>query len=140
MKTSKRIAEIKSIIQTKKLSTHQEVLDALLEKGHKTNQAAVSRDFHKLGIVKIDGFYHIPRTVLNSKVGKRLLDHQFAGDNLIVLKTATGLATAIGYELDQLEVPSIVGTIAGDDTIFIAVKNKATQKKALADITSRITD
>lgn len=112
----------------------QEDLTALLEKkGFQVTQSSVSRDLDELGIVKVGGFYALPQKPRNA-VSFGLLGLETAGNSLIVAKCEAGLASAVAVRIDAAKLPEIVGTIAGDDTIFIAVKDAKTQKTAMKKI------
>jgi len=80
----------------------------------------------ELGIVKINGFYSIPQAGAKQNFG--LFNLEAAGENLIVAKCGSGLASAVCVRIDRAKIAGIVGTIAGDDTIFIAVKDQKAQK------------
>ena len=90
-------------------------------------QSSVSRDLEELGVVKHHGHYTLPRT--NGAAARGLLSLDHAGDCLVIARTVPGLASAVA-EIDAAALPEIVGTIAGEDTIFIAVRDqKGTIKK-----------
>jgi len=57
-----------------------------------------------------------------------------AGDSLVIARTIPGLASAVAVEIDAAKIPEIVGTIAGEDTIFIAVRNATDQRAAIKEI------
>jgi transcriptional regulator of arginine metabolism len=123
-----RQQKILSLIQARPIGT-QEDLRALLEKaGVPATQSSVSRDLEELGVVKHHGHYTLPRT--NGRPARGLLSLDHAGDCLVIARTVPGLASAVAVEIDGAAIPEIVGTIAGEDTIFIAVRDqKATIKK-----------
>ncbi|MFV0387809.1 MAG: arginine repressor [Pyrinomonadaceae bacterium] len=132
-KKSKRQQNIIELITAKKISTQEELNQLLEARGILVNQSSISRDLVELGLIKIDGIYSLPEIVDEDDFfGK--LDIQPAGENLLVLKCNPGLAGAIALKIDDAEIENIVGTIAGDDTIFIAVKNAKAQTLALKDI------
>ena len=137
MNTAKRIETIKKLVQSKRLITHQEILDLLRNQGVETNQAAISRDLKRLDVSKHNGYYVLPKDP-GSNVGFKALQAVSAGDNLIVISTRPGFAMAIGLQIDELAHLDIVGTIAGDDTIFVAVANKAAQKKVIHAILNMV--
>ncbi len=95
-------------------------------------QSSVSRDLDELGIIKANGFYAIPQKDKIENVGLQTLE--IAGENLIVAKCESGLASAVCVKIDREKIEEIVGTIAGDDTIFIAVKDAKMQKVTLKKI------
>lgn len=124
---------IKDLIRAGEIAT-QEELSALLEKrGIAATQSSVSRDLDELGITKAGGFYALPEMRGEANVfGLRKLDT--AGNNLIIAKCELGLASAVCVQIDAAEIKEIAGTIAGEDTIFIAVKDAKAQKAAVRKI------
>lgn len=130
MKKSQRLATIQQLLKQKALSTHQEIIELLALEGISANQAAISRDLKKLKVLKIDGLYVLPARV-SEKSGALIQSMHAAGDSMIVVKTSSGAANAAAVFIDQQRIPSIVGTIAGDDTIFVATSSKAAQTKTL---------
>ena len=133
MNKRERQQKILSLIQAKPVGT-QEDLRALLERaGVPATQSSVSRDLEELGVVKHHGHYTLPRT--NGSAGSRgLLSLDHAGDNLIIARTFPGLASAVAVEIDGAAMSEVVGTIAGEDTIFIAVRDVKAQRVAVREI------
>jgi transcriptional regulator of arginine metabolism len=129
VKKSSRQQKILGLIQAKPIGTQQE-LRALLERtGVAATQSSVSRDLEELGIVKHHGHYTVPR--LQSTAVRGLLSLDRAGDNLIVARTEPGLASAAAVTIDGAAIAEIVGTLAGEDTIFIAVADAKSQRTAM---------
>ena len=116
------------LIKASRISTQEQLTKALADAGVEATQSSVSRDLDELGIVKVGGFYAIPENK-NFRFG--FIGLETAGENLLVAKCESGLASAVAVQIDRAKIAEIVGTIAGDDTIFIAVKNKQAQKSAL---------
>ena len=132
MNKRERHQKILSLIQAKPIGT-QEDLRALLEHaGVPATQSSVSRDLEALGVVKHHGHYTLPRT--NGSAARGLLSLDHAGDNLIIARTFPGLASAVAVEIDAAAMPEVVGTIAGEDTIFIAVRDAKSQKATVKEI------
>ena len=132
MNKRERQQKILSLIQARPVGT-QEDLRALLERaGVPSTQSSVSRDLEELGVVKHHGHYTLPRT--NGTAVRGLLSLDQAGDTLVIARTFPGLASAVAVEIDSAGVPEIVGTIAGEDTIFIAVRNAKDQRTAIKEI------
>jgi len=124
-----RQQKILSLIRAKPIGT-QEDLRALLERtGIPATQSSVSRDLEELGVVKHHGHYTLPRT--NGAPSRGLLSLDHAGDSLVIARTVPGLASAVAVEIDAAAIPDIVGTIAGEDTIFIAVRDAKSQRTAI---------
>jgi transcriptional regulator of arginine metabolism len=132
MNKHERQQKILSLIQAKPVGT-QEDLRALLERaGVPATQSSVSRDLEELGVVKHHGHYTLPRTNGAAAHGLLSLDH--AGDSLIIAHTVPGLASAVAVEIDAAAIPEVVGTIAGEDTIFVAVRDAKAQRVAIKEM------
>jgi transcriptional regulator of arginine metabolism len=132
MNKRERQQKILSLIRARPIGT-QEDLRALLEKaGVLATQSSVSRDLEELGVVKQHGHYTLPRT--NGAPARGLLSLDHAGDSLVIARTVPGLASAVAVEIDAAGIPEIVGTIAGEDTIFIAVRDTKSQRAAMKQI------
>ena len=100
-------------------------------------QSSVSRDITALRLAKVDGAYRRParRSVSQDpnelRIAEGVLTCEPAGDALVVLHTPPGEANRVAVALDRLAWPDIVGTIAGDDTIFLAIKEAAAQRRVI---------
>ena len=120
------------MIRAKPIGT-QEALRAHLENsGVSATQSSVSRDLEELGVVKHHGRYALPQT--NGDSNRGLLGIDVAGDVLIVAKCLPGRASAVAVEIDDAAMPQIVGTLAGEDTIFIAVRDQKSQRAVMKKI------
>lgn len=97
-------------------------------------QSSLSRDLEDLGIVKQNGHYAVPRTTTANERG--LLSLEAAGEALIVAKCEPGLASSVAVEIDRATIAEIIGTLAGEDTIFIAVRDAKAQRAATKKIWS----
>lgn len=131
-----RHAKIKEIIDNNKIETQEDLALALRREGIEVTQATVSRDIKELMLVKVpdaNGHYHyaypkehgmmltaerLERTFHDSIVSVR------TSDSLVVIRSLPGAAQAVAFALDYMKWPEILGTIAGDDTIFVAAENK----------------
>jgi transcriptional regulator of arginine metabolism len=127
-----RHQKILEIISAKPISTQQELAAHLSRRGFAATQSSVSRDIVKLGLTKLDGYYVVPEDAL--KAEGPITEIDTAGDNIIVVKTEVGLAQPAALTIDRANIDEIVGTVAGDDTILIAVKNAAAQRLAMKKI------
>ena len=133
MHKRERQDRLRSIISSIPVSSQSELAAFLKKDGYGATQASISRDLEELGISKIGGYYSLrekPRT--NGFVEGISL--ATAGDNLIVGKCSSGMASAITVRIDAERIPEVVGTIADDDTIFIAVENRDQQQSAINKI------
>src|SRR5829696_3478901 len=132
MNKRERQQKILDLIKAKPIGT-QENLRALLERtGVPATQSSVSRDLEELGVVKQHGHYTLPRT--NGAPVRGLLSLDQAGDSLVIARTAPGLASAVAVEIDAAAIAEVVGTLAGEDTIFIAVRDPKSQRSAIKEI------
>jgi transcriptional regulator of arginine metabolism len=133
MHKTKRQQKIISLIKARRIGTQQE-LTALLERaGFVATQPSVSRDLVELGVVKTNGHYTLPRATAG--VSKRgLLGLETAGDALVVAKCEPGLASAVAVEIDRAGIAEIVGTLAGEDTVFIAVRERKAQRAVVKKV------
>ena len=138
-----RLRAIADLIRAEPLGNQEELADRLAALGFSVTQATISRDLEHLGAFKTrrDGrlcYALADRALTASTDGPELATVvrdwvravDFAG-NLVVLKTPPGSAHLVGVALDRAGLPDVVGTICGDDTIFVAVRD-ATQAPAFA--------
>jgi transcriptional regulator of arginine metabolism len=143
MKGDRRQRQLKilELISTHVIRTQEELADALAREGWEVNQSSVSRDVAAMRLVKVDGAYQRPIQVSapgsspdESRISEGVLTVETAGDSLIVLHTPPGEANRVGVALDRLAWPDLLGTIAGDDTIFLAVKHRAAQHRVVKEL------
>ena len=130
MLKAERQEAILKLIGAMRITRQSELVQTLRDHGFEVTQASVSRDLEDLGIVKINGAYSQPERPGNA-FGIGLINVEPAGDSLIVAKTYAGLASASAVRIDAARIDDIVGTIAGDDTIFIAVKGQKEQRAVI---------
>lgn len=137
----KRHLKILELISTRALRTQEEVAAALAEEGWTVTQSSVSRDIAALRLVKVNGVYRRPMVVARPvddpdlrRIAEALIGVETAGDALVVLRTPPGEASPVGAALDRLSWAGVVGTIAGDDTIFVAVRDAAAQRAVLREL------
>ncbi len=145
MKTARQ-ERILAIIARESIETQNQLMEALAREGVKSTQATLSRDIRDLHLMKelsADGVY---RYVAGGKEG--LSDHDArlkkifrecvvdyaVAQNLIVIKTLPGLANAACSTLDSMNIPNLVGSIAGDDTAFVAMKDNAAAERFCSEI------
>ena len=128
-----RQQKILGMIRSYRIGTQEELSEFLEKAGIGATQSSISRDLEELGIVKMNVFYTLPRP--SDRESRRgLLDLLTAGDALVVAKCEMGLASAVAVEIDRRVIPEIVGTIAGEDTIFIAVEDRKAQRTVIRKI------
>jgi transcriptional regulator of arginine metabolism len=133
----KRHLKILEIISTRAVHTQEELAEALSAEGWEVTQPSVSRDITALRLVKVDGAYRRPprgsatQDPDERRIAEGVLTCEPAGDALVVLHTPPGEANRVAVALDRLAWPDLVGSLAGDDTIFLAVKDKGAQRGVL---------
>lgn len=128
-----RQQKILSLIQAKPIGTQEDLRTLLELTGVTATQSSVSRDLEELGIVKQHGHYTLPR-VNGATAARGLLSLDQSGDSLVVARTLPGLASAVAVEIDAATLAEVVGTIAGEDTIFIAVRDAKAQRPTIKQI------
>jgi transcriptional regulator of arginine metabolism len=136
----KRHLKILELISTRAIRTQEELSEALAAEGWEVTQSSVSRDIAALRLVKVDGAYRRPPRGVSAadpderRIAEGVLTVESAGEALIVLHTPPGEANRVAVALDRLAWADVVGTIAGDDTIFLAVKNTVAQRQVLRQV------
>jgi transcriptional regulator of arginine metabolism len=122
------------IIREQAVGRQTELVAMLRKHGHVATQSSVSRDLRELGVAKMGDRYVLPEAAIPAKndfsslkqfVNARLT----AGTNLTVLKTTVGSAQSVAVAIDTAHWPEVIGTISGDDTIFIATAGARAQRK-----------
>ncbi len=156
MKVKKsRMEALKMLISSMELGSQEEVLQALEKEGFKLTQATLSRDLKQLKVAKaasMNGKYVYvlpndtmykrftrPRTAAEMLQTSGFLSISFSG-NLGVIKTRPGYASSIAYNIDNSDSPDILGTIAGDDTIFIVIKEGVSPENVVTELKPVIGD
>ncbi len=125
-----RLQEILKLVGKSKIARQDELVSLLTKLGFSVTQASVSRDLDELGIIKTGGFYTLPALdKRKAKLGVKSVEA--AGDVLIVVKSEPGFASAAATHIDSAGIGEIVGTIAGDDTIFVAVRHPDQQRATI---------
>ena len=128
-----RQSKIIELVNNNDIETQEDLADLLTKAGYNVTQATISRDIRELKLTKIaleDGkqkyiILNTPSTVLSEKYIRVLKDGFMSMDmaqNIIVIKTVSGMAMAVAAALDALNVHGILGCIAGDDTVMCVIK------------------
>jgi transcriptional regulator of arginine metabolism len=105
--------------------------------GFEVTQSSVSRDLRELGVLKASGRYLVPPDEISRANGDFGALSQFvrtvrpAGNSLTVIRTTIGAAASVAVALDKAEWPEVVGTISGDDTIFLATADSRAQHRLI---------
>ena len=132
-----RLEALRLIISSQQLGSQDELLNALQKEGFKLTQATLSRDLKQLKVAKAASMsgsyvYVLPNDTMYKRISTPnsiremmkvpgFISINFSG-NMGVIKTRPGYASSIAWNIDNSEIPEIIGTIAGDDTIFIVVR------------------
>ena len=126
---------VAEMIRSGTVSSQEEVTARLAEQGIAVTQATVSRDLDQMGAVKVKRGgvlgYALPDQMADNDWAASRLERILAdwvqsvepAGNLIVMKTPPGSAHLVGLALDQAALPEVAGTICGDDTLFLALRN-----------------
>ena len=132
---ARRQKAIADLIRSEPLASQEEVTARLAALGHAVTQATVSRDLDQLGAVKVKRggilSYQLPEQLGDSDWAAARLTRIFAewvqsveaAGNLVVLRTPPGSAHLVGLALDQARLDEVAGTISGDDTLFVALRD-----------------
>lgn len=149
MKT-RRQARILELIKENDVETQSELLDMLKNDGYHVTQATVSRDIKEMRLIKIlgvDGTYKYASEMIS---GDEQQSHYYLfstavisvdyAHSLVVIKTQTGMAQAVCAALDSTDRSGVLGTIAGDDTIFVATRTDSVAVSLVSDLKKMMTD
>jgi len=137
---AERRQAILEILEQQPVAKQSDFVALLQVRGVEATQSSISRDLRELGIAKLaDGYAQLDAAaqLTDALVPEGFVrDVQAAGANLTVIQTATGAAARVALSLDRSNWPEIVGTISGDDTIFVATRNAGEQKQLLSKLRS----
>ena len=156
MKTkNSRLQTLRMLISSQELCCQEEVLKALAKEGYNVAQATLSRDMKQLKVAKATSlggkyFYVLPNETMYKRVASPksaaemlltsgFMSINFSG-NMGVIRTRPGYASSLAFNIDNSGLPSLLGTITGDDTIFIVVKDGSTYREVIDDLRAIIPD
>jgi transcriptional regulator of arginine metabolism len=150
---------IRAILDAEAVESQEQLVRRLRRRGFRVTQSSVSRDLAELGVAKVDGRYVALARLAESvapggpgggaavaprgrlaEVAAFVDGVAAAGPHLLVVKTPPGAASPVGIAIDAARWPEVVGTVAGDDTLFIATPGRAAQARVearLAQLTRR---
>jgi transcriptional regulator of arginine metabolism len=130
-----------AIIRTQSVASQEELSDLLGREAVTVTQSTLSRDIRELGVVKSRGRYQVAtvRDSAPSPESVRRAFQQFllrseVSGNILMLRTPPGSAHSLGVVMDAIEWPEILGTVAGDDTVFVLLRNQHMGNKVLKRI------
>lgn len=143
------------IISSQQLGSQEEVMSALQREGFSVTQATLSRDLKQLKVAKASTLggsyiYVLPNETMYKRVSTAstvremmqmpgFLSIHFSG-NMGVIKTRPGYASALAWNIDRSDIPQVLGTIAGDDTIFIVIREGVDTSEILETLSTIIPD
>ena len=139
----KRHEAILDIVRHQSVGRQTQLVALLRQKGIEATQSSVSRDLKQLGISKLDaGYAETEAVTVNDEQNFPLLSDfvqgiKTAGGHLTVIQTSIGAAQRVAVFLDRSGWPEIVGTLSGDDTIFVATRNSVDQRRLLVKLRSQ---
>ena len=143
---SNRQKRILELIAEKNIETQEQLLQELQDSGYQCTQATISRDIKELRIVKtLDGFggyrYSAPQKHSNEKFDSRFrvifrecVTSMDYAQNLVVIKTMPGLGPAAGANIDGLHMPTVIGTLSGDDTALVIMRDTESAMQFCSEI------
>jgi transcriptional regulator of arginine metabolism len=126
---------IARLLEAHAIQRQAELVDLLRREGFPATQSSVSRDLRDLGAAKMKNGYSLPKPteVANEQalqvVAESVREIRTAGPNLLVIMTQIGAAQRVAVTLDRIAWPEIVGTLSGDDTIFVATVSSTQQRR-----------
>lgn len=130
-----RLDLLRALVGRHDYRTQADLIEALATHNVHVTQSSISRDIRALQLSKVDGVYTLPlkplpvvMPPLDDPIWHHILTLHCVGGHLIVLRVKAATAQLIGAALDALPLPGIAGTIAGDDTVFIALKDTVYQQ------------
>ena len=136
-----RQGRILEVVRKRPIGSQEEFSVLLKREGIGVTQATLSRDIRELGLVKIRGEYQIPGEVHSAPPDEALRRafEQFVvrtglSGNIVMIKTSPGNAHSVGVVLDAAQWPEVLGTVAGDDTIFVLLHKGRFGKRILARV------
>ncbi len=147
---NERQEKILEIISFQDIETQSQLMEELQKCGIKSTQATLSRDIKQLRLVKEqspDGIYRYSVASRSERFGneerlKTIFRESVTSfdmaQNLVVIKTLSGMANAAAAAIDSMEIAGLVGTIAGDDTIFLAMRDNCSAEAFCEEIQSML--
>lgn len=135
--TAARREALSRIVREAAVGRQADLVRLLHRAGHDVTQSSVSRDLRELGVAKRGDRYVLPDAVTPAvddfgTVAAFVRSIRAAGGTLTVIKTTAGAAQGVAIVLDRAGWPEVVGTISGDDTIFVATEDAAAQRRVIA--------
>ncbi len=136
---------IRQLLEQHRVESQEQLQKLLSREGTEATQATLSRDLRDLGVLKGPRGYMLPATepdppkptpVALQEALQNFLTSARQGENIVVLKTGPGQAGALASELDRAQLEGLLGTVAGDDTIFLAANSTRSAKRIYSKLSS----
>ena len=140
----RRRRAIAELLQSHVIRRQSELVRLLRARGLEATQSSISRDLRDLGVAKLTVGYSMPEPARGNNVdalwpvAEFVRDIRPAGPNLLVINTAIGAAQRVCVTVDRANWPEVVGTISGDDTIFVATPGAGAQRRLVARLQESI--
>jgi transcriptional regulator of arginine metabolism len=140
LEQNERRRAIARLLADRVVNRQSELVELLRAEGYPATQSSVSRDLRDLGAAKLKNGYSLPKAEDTDDsesvqvVTEFVRDVRSAGPNLLVVMTPVGAAQRVAVMLDRSGWPEIVGTVSGDDTIFVATIGSADQRRLKAKL------
>jgi len=141
---SERYNAIRQILEAEVIRKQSDLINKLENRGFRVTQSSISRDLQELNAVKVDGRYILGETLARdaakdlAHVAVFIREVRTAGANLLVVTTLPGRASAVADAVDNARWPELVGTLAGDNTIFFATNDRREQSLVEARLSELI--
>lgn len=148
-----RLEAIRLIISTQQMGSQEELLNALQKEGFRLTQATLSRDLKQLKVAKAatmsgNYVYVLPNEAMYKRVStvgsiremmqmSGFVSASFSG-NMCVIKTRPGYASSLAWHIDNSDISAILGTIAGDDTIFIVMREGCSRQELIEALNEKL--
>ena len=152
-KKNNRLEALRLIISSQQMGSQEELLNALQREGFQLTQATLSRDLKQLKVAKAatmsgNYVYVLPNESMYKRVSNPtsaremmqipgFISISYSG-NMGVIKTRPGYASALAWNIDRSDIPQVLGTIAGDDTIFIVIREGCSPQEVTKALTEAI--
>ena len=148
MLRSNRQSKILEIINSNDVETQEDLVNRLAKAGYKVTQATISRDIKELGLVKTQSesgkYKYTTVKTMDFKISNKFINvfreaviSLVVTNNLLVIKTLVGSANAVAMVVDQMNLPELLGSLAGDDTLLLIAANdedSVVLRKKLTDL------
>ena len=138
MNKTNRHQVILALLDKETISTQEKLRQCLNSRGFNVTQATLSRDLKELGVVKRSTESGLYKYAVDDSSHDILVTSCEPSGNLIVVKTETGLAAAVAYKIDAMGLRSVLGTVAGEDTLLVVLGRGAKAESVREDLLRRL--